>query len=97
MLRFSFYFLLVSLLSGIILVVALALFIVPQLPDIETLKDVRMQVPLRVYSADQSLIAEFGEQKMIVFMCIREWIGKVFSGQPFNWLKPVRKPREAAQ
>ncbi|NIN61212.1 MAG: penicillin-binding protein 1A [Gammaproteobacteria bacterium] len=65
MLRFSFYFLLVSLLSGIVLVVALALFIVPQLPDIETLKDIRMQVPLRVYSADQSLIAEFGEQRRI--------------------------------
>ncbi len=35
----------------------------PGLPDIETLKDVRMQVPLRVYSSDLSLIAEFGEKR----------------------------------
>jgi len=65
MLRFAFYFLLVSLLLGILSVLSLTWFIVPGLPDIETLKDVRMQVPLRVYSADQSLIAEFGEQRRI--------------------------------
>jgi penicillin-binding protein 1A len=35
----------------------------PQLPDIEILKDVRLQVPLRVYSADRKLIAEFGEKR----------------------------------
>jgi penicillin-binding protein 1A len=46
-----------------------ALFIVvylqQQLPDVNTLKDVRMQVPLRVYSADKQLIAEYGEQRRI--------------------------------
>ncbi len=65
MLRLSFYFLLAILLLGIVSTLGLAWFIVPQLPDIETLKDVRMQVPLRVYSADHSLIAEFGEQRRI--------------------------------
>ena len=37
--------------------------IVSNLPDIEMLRDVRMQVPLRVYSQDGSLIGEFGEKR----------------------------------
>jgi penicillin-binding protein 1A len=39
--------------------------IAPRLPSVETLKDVRMQVPLRVYSADARLIATFGETRRI--------------------------------
>lgn len=35
----------------------------PQLPDIETLREVRLQTPLRVYTADEKLIAEFGEKR----------------------------------
>ena len=34
-----------------------------QLPDVSVLKDVHMQVPLRVYSADGKLIAEFGAKR----------------------------------
>lgn len=48
---------------GIITIVIVSWYIVPSLPEIDTLKDVRMQVPLRVYSSDLSLIAEFGEQR----------------------------------
>ncbi len=48
---------------GIITVVIVSLYVLPGLPDIETLKDVKMQVPLRVYSSDLSLIAEFGEKR----------------------------------
>jgi len=39
------------------------LVIVPDLPSTDVLKDVRFQVPLRVYSRDLRLIAEFGEKK----------------------------------
>ncbi|MES9991558.1 MAG: penicillin-binding protein 1A [Candidatus Thiodiazotropha sp.] len=39
------------------------LYLEPKLPSIETLKDVRLQVPLRIYSNDQLLIAEFGEKR----------------------------------
>lgn len=39
------------------------LTIVPSLPPVESLKDVRLQVPLRVYSADHELMAEIGEQR----------------------------------
>ncbi|MEM7206250.1 MAG: penicillin-binding protein 1A [Pseudomonadota bacterium] len=35
----------------------------PQLPSIEVLKDVRLQVPLRVYTQDGDLIAEYGEKR----------------------------------
>ena len=39
------------------------LYIAPKLPEIDTLKDVRLQVPLRVYAADGALMGEFGEMK----------------------------------
>ena len=65
MLRFTFNLLLIFFLIGIISTAGLAWYVLPQLPDIETLRDVRLQVPLRVYSADNSLIAEFGEQRRI--------------------------------
>ena len=50
------------LLGGIALGTAYWL-IAPRLPSVETLKDVRLQVPLRVWSADDKLIATFGETK----------------------------------
>ncbi len=46
--------------------VALALFTVsllPDLPTVETLRDVHLKVPLRIYSAQGSLLAEYGEQR----------------------------------
>jgi penicillin-binding protein 1A len=39
------------------------LYIGPQLPNIEKLQDVRYSVPLRVYTHDGLLMAEFGEQR----------------------------------
>ena len=39
------------------------LYLTPRLPDIESLREVKLQVPLRVYARDGSLIAEFGEMK----------------------------------
>jgi len=41
------------------------LYVVPTLPDTEQLRDVRYQVPLRVYSRERRLIAEFGEKRCI--------------------------------
>ncbi len=35
----------------------------PELPDVQSLREVKFQTPLRVYSADDKLIAEFGEKK----------------------------------
>ena len=37
----------------------------PQMPDVVALRDVRLQVPLRIYSRDGKLIAQMGEQRRI--------------------------------
>lgn len=39
------------------------LFLSPNLPDVETLRDVQLQTPMRVYTQDGELIGQFGEQK----------------------------------
>ncbi len=48
---------------GILATLIISWYVIPELPDIATLKNVKLQVPLRIYSADLSLIAEFGEKK----------------------------------
>ncbi len=63
MLRFVFNLLLIVLIICIISVAIIAWYVVPGLPDIDTLKDVKMQVPLRVYSSQGALISEFGEKR----------------------------------
>lgn len=35
----------------------------PKLPDVQTLREVKLQTPLRIYSADNALISEFGEKR----------------------------------
>ena len=39
------------------------LYLAPKLPSAETLRDVRLQVPLRVYTREGELLAEFGEKR----------------------------------
>jgi penicillin-binding protein 1A len=56
---FAAFFLALSALA------ALYLSLVQQLPSVQTLKDVRFQVPMRIYGSGGELIAEFGEQRRI--------------------------------
>jgi len=42
-----------------------ALVLTPTLPDLDELADPRLKVPMRVFTADGELIAEFGEEKRI--------------------------------
>ncbi|MGE0079965.1 MAG: penicillin-binding protein 1A [Thiohalomonadaceae bacterium] len=49
--------------AGLVVTLGVYVYLAPQLPSIEALRDVRLQVPLRVYSAEGGLIAEFGEMK----------------------------------
>jgi penicillin-binding protein 1A len=35
----------------------------PQLPDVESLREVQFQTPMRIFSSDNKLIAEFGEKR----------------------------------
>ena len=51
--------------SALLLAVGLYAYIAPELPSIQALRDVQLQVPLRVYSRDEHLIAEFGEKRRI--------------------------------
>ena len=53
----SFGFTLLAALFG------LYLYIYLQLPDVNTLNNVQMSVPLRIYTYDGKLIAEFGEER----------------------------------
>src|SRR5262245_4292479 len=41
----------------------LYVYLVSRLPEVATLKDINLQVPLHVYSSDNKLIGEFGEKK----------------------------------
>ena len=54
----------VAALCGALLIGSSAfLYLSPSLPAVETLRDVRLQTPLRIYADDGSLIAEFGEKR----------------------------------
>ena len=35
----------------------------PKLPDVDTLREIQLQTPLRIYSEDNKLISEFGEKR----------------------------------
>src|SRR5690554_4270304 len=39
------------------------LYLSPNLPSVESLRSIELQIPLRVYSNDEKLIAEFGEMR----------------------------------
>ncbi|MCW6567048.1 peptidoglycan glycosyltransferase/peptidoglycan DD-transpeptidase MrcA [Yersinia ruckeri] len=66
--KFVKYFLILAvccILLGAASIFGLYKYIEPQLPDVATLKDVRLQTPMLVYSADGELIAQFGEKRRI--------------------------------
>ncbi|MGB5201017.1 MAG: penicillin-binding protein 1A [Sedimenticolaceae bacterium] len=50
-------------LGGTIALAVAYYYIEPELPNIDNLRDVRLQVPLKVFSHEGELIAEFGEQR----------------------------------
>lgn len=49
--------------AGVASVVAAYIYVLPDLPPVDSLLDIQLQVPLRVYSRDGRLIAEFGEKR----------------------------------
>jgi penicillin-binding protein 1A len=52
-----------GLLAGVVVVALLWLVVIPRLPDIDGLRDTRLQVPFRVYTADEKLMAVYGEKR----------------------------------
>ncbi|WP_127960096.1 peptidoglycan glycosyltransferase/peptidoglycan DD-transpeptidase MrcA [Serratia microhaemolytica] len=66
--KFVKYFLILivcCILLGAASIFGLYKYIEPQLPDVATLKDIRLQTPMQVYSADGELIAQYGEMRRI--------------------------------
>ncbi|TVP54539.1 MAG: penicillin-binding protein 1A [Halomonadaceae bacterium] len=58
-----FRFLLACFAGVVLVMAAFYLYLQPGLPGVEQLRDIRLQTPLRVYSQDNQLIAEFGEMR----------------------------------
>ena len=50
-------------LLGVVVTTGLYVYVAPRLPDLDALRDTQYQVPLRVFTADNRLIAEFGEKR----------------------------------
>ena len=66
--KFVKYFLILAvccIVLGAASIFGLYKYVEPQLPDVATLKDVRLQIPMQVYSADGELIAQYGEKRRI--------------------------------
>jgi penicillin-binding protein 1A len=54
----------VAVFCGLLLALSGAyLYLSPGLPSVEALRSIQLQIPLRVYSSDNKLIAEFGEMR----------------------------------
>ncbi len=65
LLIYSFLAMLALGVLGLGTILGAYLYYAPSLPDVETLRDVQLQVPLRVYTRDGRLIAEYGEQRRV--------------------------------
>ncbi len=59
LLRLTFF----GLFAAFWLFAGVYLYLSPNLPDVATLRDVKLQTPMRVYTRDGHLIGQFGEQK----------------------------------
>ncbi|MDD9824603.1 MAG: penicillin-binding protein 1A [Gammaproteobacteria bacterium] len=57
--------LLIALLLTILALVGVVQSLAPTLPNIDTLSDIQLQIPLRVYTREGALIGEFGEKRRI--------------------------------
>jgi len=61
--RFLLYTILLGSLVVSVLLVVLYINIESKLPSIEVLKEVKLQEPLRIFSSDRKLLAEYGDKR----------------------------------
>lgn len=54
-----------AIFGAILIFIASYLYVGPQLPAVESLKDIRLQTPMSVYTSDNQLIAQYGEKRRI--------------------------------
>ncbi|WP_373187178.1 penicillin-binding protein 1A [Halopseudomonas sp.] len=64
-LKFLFWSIIAFISAPILVLSGVALYLSPDLPDVDSLRDLQLQTPLRIYSTDNKLIAEFGEMRRI--------------------------------
>ena len=50
---------------GVLVVFGIYLYVAPDLPSVASLKEINLQIPLRVYTQNEELIGEFGEKRRI--------------------------------
>ena len=58
-------FIAATLTLGVAVVVAVYIYIAPELPSLEEIKTIRVQTPLRVYTSEGNLIAVFGDKRRV--------------------------------
>ncbi|WP_020410318.1 penicillin-binding protein 1A [Hahella ganghwensis] len=63
LLRFFCWSFVVGIAGGLLIATSFYLVLSPHLPEVEQLRTVQLQTPLRIYTRDQRLIAEFGEKR----------------------------------
>ncbi len=66
--RIVFRLVAVTAAAGLLGAAAVGVFVwslLPDLPSIETIRDIRLKVPLRIHTADGALIGEFGDERRI--------------------------------
>lgn len=61
--RIILFSLLTAFCGALVIFSGLYLYLSPKLPSVDSLRQVKLQTPLRVYSADGVLIGEFGEMR----------------------------------
>ncbi|WP_333005826.1 PBP1A family penicillin-binding protein [Vibrio coralliilyticus] len=60
-----FIFVLVCTVLGVGTIVGFYFYVKPELPDVATLKDVKLQTPMQIFTQDGKLISQFGEKRRI--------------------------------
>lgn len=63
--KYLFIFIFLGIGLGVASLFGLYRYIEPQLPDIESIRQVKLQQPMKIYSADGELMAEFGEKRRV--------------------------------
>ncbi|MDC5820232.1 PBP1A family penicillin-binding protein [Vibrio europaeus] len=58
-------FTLICIILGVGTIFGFYLYVKPELPDVATLKDVKLQTPMQVFSQDGKLISQFGEKRRV--------------------------------
>ncbi|CUX97226.1 peptidoglycan glycosyltransferase/peptidoglycan DD-transpeptidase MrcA [Candidatus Hoaglandella endobia] len=63
--KYLFIFAMCCIVLAATLIFGMYYYLRPQLPDVAALKDIRLQTPMQVFSADAKLIAQYGEKRRI--------------------------------